>query len=108
MQTACELRFFYCIKQSYGDFTISTLLLITIASFVVIANFICTHFHMAKHIIPEKLIIQSILSKSYKSRFSCTVSTPAKVGSNACLKLKESVVCACVADAIKLPSLLLL
>ena len=62
MQTACDLRLFYCIKQIHDDFT---LLLITIASFVVIANFTWTHFHMAKHTIAEKLIIQSILSKSH-------------------------------------------
>ena len=55
---------------------------------------------MAKHIIPEK--------ESNKSRFSCTVNTPAKVCSNAYLKLKGSVVCACASDGIKSPSLSLL
>ena len=32
------LKIFYCIKQSHDDFIISTLLLITIAGFVVIAS----------------------------------------------------------------------
>ena len=58
---------------------------------------------MAKHIIPEKLIIQS-KSHTNLDFLAHAVSTPAKLCSNACLKLKGSVVCACVLDAIKSPS----
>ena len=57
---------------------------------------------MAKHIIPEKLIIQS------KSHTNLDFLAQLAHLPNFVLKLKGSVVCACVLDAIKSPSLSLL
>ena len=57
---------------------------------------------MAKHIIPEKLIIQS------KSHTNLDFLAQLAHLQNFVLKLKGSVVCACVLDAIKSPSLSLL
>ena len=59
---------------------------------------------MAKHIIPEKLIIQS---KSHTNLDFLAQLAHLQV-QNFVLKLKGSVVCACVLDAIKSPSLSLL